>query len=621
MRADPNAARDFALGVAALLVPALWAAGVYQVYLDKGAAPILARAVAASWFLAQALVLAAPFGRPGAVSLRAGRAFVYEAGAAAAMLPALAALDAFDLGWWFTLAPAVCGLALASLRGYFLPEAEHLRGRRLLSAAEAGRAASRARPPGDPGLPWGGVRAPSLAATTHFVAVGASGSGKTLTIRVLAGAMMRGVRPGAGRRAVVYDAKRDAVSIVHGMRPGCPVKILDPFDRRATRWAIAKDATTPAVCLQIAETLVRVEPGPNQFFSLAGTEVLAGVLVSLHLERPGRWDLRDVILAIRDSEGLKALLARRPETAGPLVHFAEPRTLANILSTVRVRMAQLEPIAAAWAKAEDEVSLAEWAAGEMVLVLGNDETSRVCLDALNRAILRRSVELVLSGPEVEGWRTLYVLDEVAQMGRLDCLSPLLTKGRSKGASVVLGFQDMDGLRAVYDKAADEIVGQCATKALLRVESPATAEWASRALGGAERVERQVTVSKAGDSTTHQRVRRDAALPGEFLSLPAATRAAGVTGYFVVPEVGAFRATLLPAYLRKHLHPKAAGVPDFLPRPAEDQYLRPDHETLAPTSAQPAPAADRTRTAPAPAGSPPAAEKRLRVVRPAEPVVE
>lgn len=612
MRADPNAARDFALGAAALLVPALSAAGVYQVYLGCGADPLLSRAVAASWFLTQSLLLSAPFGRPGAHGLRPTRVFVYEALAAAAMLPALAVLDRLGLGWWFTLAPAAGAVAITALGGYFLPDAEHVRGRRLLSASEAARAAGRARPPGDPGLPWGGVRTPSSSATTHFVAVGASGSGKTLTIRVLAGAMMQGVRPGAGRRALVYDAKRDAVSVVHGMRPGCPVKILDPFDRRSTRWAIAKDATTPAVCLQIAETLVRVEPGPNQFFSLAGAEVLAGVLVALHLERPGGWDLRDVILAMRDPEGLKGLLARRPETAGPLAHFAEPRTLANILSTVRVRMAQLEPIAAAWAKADDEVSLAEWAAGEMVLVLGNDETSRVCLDALNRAILRRSVELVLSGPEVDVWRTLYVLDEVAQMGRLDCLSPLLTKGRSKGAAVVLGFQDMDGLRAVYGNTADEVVGQCATKALLRVESPATAEWASRALGGAERVERQVTVSKAGDSTTHQRVRRDAALPGEFLSLPAATRAAGVAGYFVVPEVGAFRATLPPAYLNSHLHPKAAGVPDFLPRPADDQYLRPDG------GASPPPTPARSPDA---VGDPHSGGKRLRVVRPAGPITE
>lgn len=160
------------------------------------------------------------------------------------------------------------------------------------------------------------------------------------------------------------------------------------------------------------------------------------------------------------------------------------------------------------------------------------------------------------------------------MGRLDCLSPLLTKGRSKGASVILGFQDMDGLRAVYDKGADELVGQCGTKALLRIESPATAEWASRTIGEVEEIEHQVTTSIGGDSTAHQRVKREAVLPSELLSLPPATREEGISGYFIVPRIGAFPATLTPSYLTRHLGEKAMVIPDFIPRRIEDQYLLP-----------------------------------------------
>jgi hypothetical protein len=481
------------------------------------------------------------------------------------------------LGW-----PLGGGFALLACPGYFFPRADHLRGRRLLSFGEACGRASRLLDRGDRGLPWGELRIPSRLAVLHFLLLGAPGSGKTLTIRMLAGEFVSRMGQGEGRRAIVYDAKRDMVSILSGMRPGVPVKILNPFDRRSTRWAIARDALSPAACMQIAEALIRTEEGPNQFFSLAGIEIVAGVMVALNLSCPGRWTLRDMILATRDPDRLAELLGRRPETRGALIHFAEERVLANILSTVRVRLAQLEPIAAAWDHAEDEVSLEEWAAGEMILILGNDETTRVCLDALNRVILRRSVELVLNGPEVDDWRTLYLLDEVAQAGKLDSLSSLLTKGRSKGASVVLGFQDMDGLRQVYDKGADELVGQCATKALLRIESPGTAEWASRVVGDAERWEHQVTTAPGGDSTTHQRMKREVVLPSEFLSLPPASRVGGVAGYFVVPEVGVFRRAVSPKTIRNLLHPKGP-VPDFVPRPVEEQYLRPwggdDHARL------------------------------------------
>lgn len=489
------ARRAAALGLA-LVTPALVARAVGVAALRLGVGEGEALAWALSALLCQGLMPAAVAAHtsrgsaagaasPVRVELFADRVLTYYAltgvAFAASLRPLLLLPPAAALPVW----PVGGAVALVLFRGYFLPGSAHLRGRRLLPFAEAAAAARRLLGRGDPGLPWAGVRVPSRFAVLHFVAVGSTGSGKTLTIRMLLGAFVGRMTPGAGRRAVVYDAKRDVVSILAGMAPAVPVRILNPFDARSTRWAIARDARSPAVCLQLAETLVRTEEGPNQFFSLAAVELVAGAMVALNLSCPGGWSLRDVILATRDREALYALLDRRPETRGALAHFAEERTLANILSTVRVRMAQLEPIAAAWDHAADEVSLDEWAVGESVLVLGNDETTRVCLDALNRAILRRAVELVLNGPEVDDWRTLFVLDEVAQAGKLDALSSLLAKGRSKGAAVVLGFQDLDGLRQVYDKGADELVGQCGTKALLRTESPGTAEWASRVVGESE----------------------------------------------------------------------------------------------------------------------------------------
>ena len=139
-------------------------------------------------------------------------------------------------------------------------------------------------------------------------------------------------------------------------------------------------------------------------------------------------------------------------------------------------------IAAAWGQATETVSLTEFMQGELVLVLGNDESCRTALDAINRVLFQRLSELILSGPETRTRQTWIFLDEVREAGRLDGLSRLMTKGRSKGACVALGFQAIEGMRAVYgEHVASEITGLCNHKAILRLESPPSAQSGERAL--------------------------------------------------------------------------------------------------------------------------------------------
>ncbi len=94
-----------------------------------------------------------------------------------------------------------------------------------------------------------------------------------------------------------------------------------------------------------------------------------------------------------------------------------------------------EFIAASWERSSRSISLREWLETESILILGNDEATRTALDAINQVIFKRLSELVLaqSESESETRRTWIFLDELRQGGRLEELSALLTKGRSKGA--------------------------------------------------------------------------------------------------------------------------------------------------------------------------------------------
>jgi hypothetical protein len=459
----------------------------------------------------------------------------------------------------------------------FVIENPHHRGRRMLSHRDAKKRAARCREGGPGGLPWGGIVLPP-SATSHFAVIGATGSGKTITLRLLMQRVLVGVEPGSGRRAIVYDAKQDTLGLLAGMGLRCPIHILHPLDSRGVGWDIARDCTSPTTALQMATSFIPVEEGANRFFSDAARDLFAAVLVALMKAAPGRWTLRDVVLVMKQPLHLRALLGSRPETMDRLHYFDEPRVFQNIYSTLAATMAWYEPIAAAWSTAGNRISLEGWLQEESVLVLPNDEAVRTPLEVLNRVLFKRFTELALGQQEAEGPRTWVFLDEVREAGKLDGLGRLLTKGRSKGVVVVLGFQDIEGLRAVYgDKEANELVGQCANKAILRLESPETAAWASQLFGeweGYERTRGESVGLTTGPTTTtnDQVVRRSAVLPSQLLGLPRCAPECGLSGYYLSSSIGAYSGVIRWRTLGRQLRSPKANVPGICPRLVEDQYL-------------------------------------------------
>lgn len=145
-------------------------------------------------------------------------------------------------------------------------------------------------------------------------------------------------------------------------------------------------------------------------------------------------------------------------------YFLPKTTLQNILSAIATHMGPYRAIAAAWyqaAQAGRTFSLNDWISHPRVLVLGEDETNRAALAAVNRLIFTRATELLLNQPERCRTSTWVFLDELRDLGRLDALNRLLLKGRSKNVSVVLGFQDIEGLREVYgDKIQSDAISRC-----------------------------------------------------------------------------------------------------------------------------------------------------------------
>ncbi len=484
-------------------------------------------------------------------------------------------------------------LAVAVLRRWRLRRPQvfvrHRRGRALRDAKQV----RESLPAGRDSIRLGACLLPHRVAYGHLAVVGATGSGKTILQRLLMQSTLPRIGSGLNQRALIYDAKQDILSLLAGMNVSAPFHILNPLDARCAAWDMAGDVTSPAAALQAASLLIpKAAHDANPFFSNAARHLLHGVLLALILKAPRRWTLRQVILILRSESLLQQVLGASEGTRHLMQYSEHTATFQNILSTVLTRMAPYEIIAATWDRAEHCVSLRRWLQSESILVLGNDEDNRAAIDTINQLIFKRLSELILAQPEVEpdsSRTTWLLLDEVRQAGKLDGLSALMTKGRSKGAAVLLGFQDINGLRDVYGKeVADELVGQCNTKAILRLNSPETARWASQLVGTSEFIETRQSRSRSrnfrdvglreggssGVSFSDGIIKRELILDSEFLDLPETSPEQGLTAVFVSPVTGVFRDHLTGQWLADHLKSPDRSIPNFIPRPESHQYLRP-----------------------------------------------
>jgi type IV secretory pathway TraG/TraD family ATPase VirD4 len=421
---------------------------------------------------------------------------------------------------------------------------------------------------------WGGLELPDRLLGSHFAVLGTTGGGKTTLIRMLMGSVL------PGPRALILDPKREFFPLLCGMGvPRDQIHVLDPFAQGSEAWDIARDITTPAAARQFAADIIPPEKGHDHpFFRNSTRAVVHALAVTFNELAPGQWQLNDFIEATRTPKQLDAILSLTPTGQEVLQSYldpAAPQTRSNVFSTVHEKLAGYEEVAAIWAHTPKKFSLREWVRGRSVLLLALDDAHTSVLAPINAALFGTAVDLSLArpapAPDDETW---YFLDEVREAGELPGLRKALNKGRSAGFRIVLGAQDLVGLRSVYKAEADEMLAQVANLCLLRQENPDTRDWGARYLGEYEywQLSHSQSSSSQGTTTSWQEnlAKRQLMLPQELGSFPLADYSRGVFGVCTAPRIGAWYMHVSPDFIKRRLHPPAPGVPAFLARSFSDQ---------------------------------------------------
>lgn len=440
------------------------------------------------------------------------------------------------------------------------------RSRRRKRRFHRGRQLNRIKPESKRGatLRWGPLYLPESSATQHFLTVGTTGSGKSVIQRILMKDVLRSIHPSSDRRVLIFDAKNDAIDFLRQIDVSCPVLNLNPFSPESTgasrvSWHIAADITSPARALNLAAALIPSEKnGNNRYFTDSARQVLSAVIESFVRHSGEEWTFSELVHTTLSLQRVKDVLKRDPEGRETLSNFfGDERTGYYVFTTIVSRMSYFRPVADQWRLRRRAISLRYWLNTESILLIGMNATADTALAALNEIMFRVLVEEVDMQGDSYTRRTWFWIDEARLSGPLlrnKMLPYLAVKGRSKGACLLIAFQDIDGFReAAGPRIANEIIAQCSHKALLRIESDETAAWASRIIGQYETLD--VMKSKQGGlfgtgSDSEQATKRDAVLPSEFFLIPIANLTQGVAGYFLSPTVGAVYQQILPKSMKE-----------------------------------------------------------------------
>lgn len=438
-------------------------------------------------------------------------------------------------------------------------------------------------PPFQPGAGlravWGEVALLPGDETLHFAVCGCTGSGKTLQLRQLMQSVLGTIAHDRNHRALIYDANRDLTPFLHALGLGNSVFNLNPFDRRSVVWDLARDLASTADIEQFAAIIIPPNPNEhNPYFTDAARILLRCAIVALNRQLPRSWSLRDLVLCLSENGRLRSLLSAQPETKDVANNFFEAREFPSVMTTLETKIRGLRTVAALWDGPRRRISLREnWIQNGSILLLAHHPSYSEALNPMNRAIFRYLSDSLLAQADNPSVRSWIFLDEAREAGRLDGLRSLTTQGRKKGVCVVLGFQDIQGLREVYGKdGANELLGECNHKTLLRTDSPDTAAWMESHINRALLRAHQVgTEGRNGKKTSTESLRIDSTvLAADFLGIPITSMENGVKGLHISSRIPKPYWTTTPLKTILGRMPRIdPNIPGEDSRPLSDQELR------------------------------------------------
>ncbi|MEN8237544.1 MAG: type IV conjugative transfer system coupling protein TraD [Pseudomonadota bacterium] len=325
--------------------------------------------------------------------------------------------------------------------------------------------------------------------TSHFLACGTTGSGKSTLIRTLLPQIRR-----RGDRAIIVDLTGEFVAQYY--QPKHDI-LLNPFDDRHQPWSPWKECQNESHYDAFAHAMVPSSKQNDPFWETSGRIVLATAL--RQFKEQGNFSAQSLyrLLSTGPIEDYQQFFAGTEATS--FTGKEGDKTTASIRSTLATHLQGLKYLKDARA----EFSIREWISQDREnswLFLNAQPDQRQALKSLMTTWMDTSISALMSLPPSSDRRVWFILDELPALHKLPSLEMALAEIRKYGGCVMAGFQSMAQLTSVYGAStAEALLNLFNTQVFFRNVDPRTTEWIAKVLGEQEIRQVQENLSYGADT--------------------------------------------------------------------------------------------------------------------------
>lgn len=294
-----------------------------------------------------------------------------------------------------------------------------------------------------------------------ILALATQGGGKTQILNHLGHHVFK-----RGDKCLIYDiVKCDYTREVPPDINGCePILIAPWFSRdpnsRVAWWNIAKDIKDEQDARAFARGLIPLG-GDNPMWALASRSILVAIFIKLIHEQGQNWGWTDLKnLCYLPVEELKPIAEEYYLPALISVADAESKTTNSIMINLHAFMSIIFDLEKCWGGLDKRgFSFVNWLFNDDVKYrnvilqgdLSREDLSAGYIRAVTELLVNKMASPTFTSSQKR--RIWFFLDELKQVGKLECLIKLLEVGRSRGICTVLAMQSIYQLQEIYGKDA------------------------------------------------------------------------------------------------------------------------------------------------------------------------